>query len=135
MAIPGREISERHSVGATDAGIHMLHSGSKAVRWQPAGEGIRFEKGAVDFLRGGAQYTVKLDCRRCHGEVLLALAGSYAVAGGWYPLIERNPRISTTSTTAMRFLWFRRHIFQPGSLRLTKPSCVGLIKVCEQPLI
>src|SRR5215510_7798627 len=64
VALAGREVRERHLVGATDAGVHAVNLGGESVWREPFDHCIRIEERAIDPLVLGPEDTVKADRAR-----------------------------------------------------------------------
>jgi hypothetical protein len=61
MAVAGREIRERHLVGATDFGVKMVNLAGEPVWRKPLDHCIRIDKSPIDPLGRRTQHTVKTD--------------------------------------------------------------------------
>ena len=61
VAAARREVRERHLVGATEAGVHVMHLAGESVGRQPLDHRVRIEEGAIDPLGRSPQDAVKAD--------------------------------------------------------------------------
>src|SRR6266446_3241818 len=79
MALARREIRERHSVSATDFGVHLVNLAGESVRWKPLGHRVGIEERAINSLQCGAEHAVKSNRIGCHNVVSL-VHGSSAIS-------------------------------------------------------
>src|SRR2546429_9962443 len=80
MTATGREIRERHLVGAADFGVHMVPLAREPVRRKPFGHRIRVDERPIDLLGRRTQHAVKPD-GVCRHYLLLSLGRSSSFNG------------------------------------------------------
>ena len=68
MTVAGSKIGERHLESPTDFHIHVMNLAGEAVGWQPLGDGVSFQKGAIDALGIRLEYAVKSDSACSHDQ-------------------------------------------------------------------
>src|SRR5262249_13083173 len=61
ITVAGREVRERHLVGAPDSCIQVMNSAGEPIRWKPFDDCIRVNERAINLLRSRAENTVKSD--------------------------------------------------------------------------
>src|ERR1043165_560300 len=61
VTVARREVRERHSVGAVNLDVHMVHFASVAVWREPLGHRVRVQECAIDALGFGTEHAVQPD--------------------------------------------------------------------------
>ena len=85
VAVPCREICERHSIRTAYLRIQMVHLPGEAVGRKPFGFRVRINKSSINLVGRSAENPMKSDRISCHG---LAPCDWQWPDGGYYPATD-----------------------------------------------
>jgi hypothetical protein len=61
VTLAGREINERHLVGAVDFGVQVMNLARESIRRKPLGHCVRIKERPINSLRRRPEHSVESD--------------------------------------------------------------------------